>query len=81
MYLCLDCDKLFEEPRDYTETHGLDSPPYETWSGCPECAGAYVETFKCDECGEWITGEYIELASRAKICDTCYVIKDIIYDY
>lgn len=77
MYLCLDCDALFEEPREYVETHGLDTPPYETWSGCPECAGAYVETMECSECGEWIMGEYVELGGGMVICEKCYVIREI----
>ena len=76
MYLCLDCNKLFEEPRRYVETHGLDYPPYESWKGCPECGGAYVETFECAQCGRWITGDYIDVDGTL-ICDGCYHIKSI----
>lgn len=77
MHICLDCGILFENPKHHTETHGLDSPPYETWSGCPECGGAYVETTRCDECGEWITGEFVELNGGQRICEQCYVVKDV----
>lgn len=42
-YQCLDCGRKFSEPEKYQETHGLDSPPYEEWYGCPYCAGAYKE--------------------------------------
>lgn len=76
MFLCLDCGKLFEEPSYYAETHGLDTPPYETWNGCPKCSGAYVETFECSQCGEWITGDYIEVGGEL-ICEECYHIKSI----
>lgn len=76
MFLCLDCGKLFEEPRYYVETHGLDTPPYESWKGCPDCAGAYVETFECLQCGKWITGDYIEV-DGALICEECYQVKSI----
>lgn len=82
MYLCLDCDNIFEEPKFYIETHGLDSPPYETWWGCPKCAGAYTEAMHCDECGDWISGEYIELKNGFVICRKCYIIKSTSdYDY
>lgn len=77
MYLCLDCGKLFETPTHYTEAHGLDAPPYETWMGCPVCGGAYVETMRCEQCGEWITGEYIELNDGQCVCDECYIARDI----
>ena len=78
MYMCLDCYGLFEEPAEFTETHGLDSPPYETWHGCPGCAGGYVETVCCDECGEWIVGEYVKLKSTGMvICENCYDMKDV----
>ena len=35
MYRCVNCGNLFEEGEQavWEETHGLDSPPYETWSG------------------------------------------------
>ena len=77
MYLCLNCDNLFEDSRQYIDRHGLDSPPYEEYFGCPKCAGAYVETVRCDECDEWIIGEYIELKNGTVFCDQCYDIKDI----
>ena len=77
MYLCLNCETLFETPKHYIETHGFDSPPYEAWDGCPECGGGYVETMECSECGEWITGEYIKLNDGTVICDGCYEINNI----
>lgn len=77
MFLCLDCDALFEEPKEYIETHGLSSPPYESWSGCPNCGGAYVKTIPCECCGEWITGEYVKFNDYTVACEDCYSIKDI----
>ena len=77
MFLCLDCGALFEEPGMCIETHGLDCPPYETWNGCPNCSGAYVETSQCSQCGEWITGDYAELDDGTLICEECYQVKNI----
>ena len=54
MYICLDCNKLFDSPKRYVETHGLDTPPYETWTGCPSCGGSYVSATECDECGDYV---------------------------
>ena len=55
MYRCTECGNLFEEGEQATweETHGLDSPPYEKWSGCPVCKGDYEEVHQCKKCGEW----------------------------
>jgi DNA-directed RNA polymerase subunit RPC12/RpoP len=77
MYLCLDCDRTFEEPHYYEETHGLDSPPYETLSECPRCGGNFVETYLCDCCGKWITGEYVKLSNGTVACEQCYEVNDI----
>lgn len=43
LYRCLDCGYIFEEPVVWQESHGLDTPPYEEWSGCPRCRGGYEE--------------------------------------
>ena len=55
MYRCENCGNLFEEGKQavWEETHGLDSPPYEKWSGCPVCKGDYEEVYQCKECGDW----------------------------
>ena len=57
MYRCTECENLFEEGEQATweERHGLDSPPYEKWSGCPICKGDYEEVYRCEECGDWHT--------------------------
>ena len=57
MYKCTECGNLFEEGEQATweERHGLDSPPYETMSGCPICKGDYEEVYQCDSCGDWHT--------------------------
>ena len=55
MYRCCECGNLFEEGEQavWEETHGLDSPPYEKWSGCPVCKGDYEEVHQCKDCGGW----------------------------
>ena len=55
MYRCESCGNLFEEGEQavWEETHGLDSPPYETMSGCPICKGDYEEVYQCKKCGDW----------------------------
>ena len=77
MLVCLDCGQIFSEPKHYTETHGLEREPFESWFGCPECGGAYVETYECDECGHWITGDYIKLVSDERICEDCYTTYEL----
>ena len=55
MYKCCECGHLFEEGEQavWEERHGLDTPPYEKWSGCPICKGDYEEVHQCKECGDW----------------------------
>ena len=57
MYKCCDCGHLFEEGEQavWEERHGLDTPPYEQWSGCPICNAGYEEVHQCKECDEWHT--------------------------
>ena len=77
MYYCLECENLFEDPKKYVETHGLDTPPYEEWWGCPSCSGSYVVTEQCELCGNWITDKYVELANGYFVCNDCYQLRDI----
>ena len=57
MYKCENCGHLFEEGEQavWEERHGLDTPPYEKFSGCPICKSGYEEVHQCKECGEWYT--------------------------
>lgn len=74
MYVCLDCGHTFSDPEHYIDTHGLDSPPYESWNGCPYCGGAYRETYLCDCCGNWIdTDTYVEIGDE-RYCENCFTI-------
>lgn len=79
MFLCLECGAIFETPRLYREHQGeyFGYSAYEEYEACPCCAGAFVETYECDCCGKWITGEYVELADGSLYCEECYCIKDI----
>lgn len=69
MYKCENCGHLFEEGEQavWEERHGLDTPPYEKWSGCPLCKGDYEEVHQCKECGDW--HERDEL--MGEMCDKC----------
>lgn len=77
MYLCLDCGQLFEHPRRYAENYGVDDLPCEVIYGCPNCSGAYVETFKCDACFEYITYDYVHTADGRIYCENCYSINNV----
>ena len=59
MYRCESCGHLFEEGEQAVleEKHGLDTPPYEQWSGCPLCHDDYEEVHQCNECGDWHTDD------------------------
>lgn len=43
MFQCSECEREFEEPKKYVEKHGLDTPPYEEYFGCPYCGGYFEE--------------------------------------
>lgn len=77
MYVCLECGLTFDEPDYWEETHGLRSGPYEHWSGCPNCHGAYTETYKCACCNEWIDGTYIKTNDGNRICEHCCITYEI----
>lgn len=74
IYHCLDCDRFFETPRQFTERHGLEAPPYETWLGCPNCGGAYEEAKLCDCCGNWTGGKYYETENGCVYCEECVTV-------
>ena len=77
-YTCLECGVEFDEPRDYEERHGLDSPPYEKWAGCPACgSAAFVQSHVCDHCGELITNTIIKTADGNEYCENCVDILEL----
>jgi hypothetical protein len=77
MFVCLDCGRIFENPKHYRDSHGFDYGPYEQWDGCPSCGGAYAEAYECDECGRWITSEYIKTVSGQRICENCHRVVEL----
>lgn len=77
MYYCLNCGFLFIKPKHYIEKHGLETPPYEEWYGCPSCSGNFIEALKCDGCGNYITTEEFCVIGDDKFCEHCFQIKKI----
>lgn len=76
-FICLDCEHIFEEPERFTDTHGLDTPPYEEYDGCPECGGAYTRTYECSCCGKYITGNYVKVDDNERYCEECYRVHEL----
>lgn len=73
MYECRECRYQFEKPKKFIETHGLDTPPYEEWYGCPVCAGDYEEIQYCDVCGEPMIRGYSCEDDDRTVCYECAV--------
>lgn len=68
MYICMDCERLFDEPEIVEERHpyGMSSAA-EKWTVCPYCRSSNIEKAKmCKSCGEYT----VELT--AGLCDCCY---------
>ena len=76
-WICIECNEVFDEPKVYTDSHGLDNPPYEMYSACPYCGGSYVHAHVCYCCDKWIIGPYIMLGSGERVCENCYVTYDL----
>ena len=76
MFVCIECGAIFENPKEWQETHGLDSGPYEGFSSCPYCGGNYTEAFRCDTCGDWITDGYIKIGND-RYCQDCYEFREL----
>jgi hypothetical protein len=72
MFICLDCGATFEEPKHFVEKHGLDTPPYEHFSGCPVCGGAYDEAVECDRCGELVPADTVVKFEGGLLCEACW---------
>lgn len=76
-FVCVECGCVFQEPKHYIETHGLDTPPYEHFTVCPHCGGAFVEAHCCDCCGEFITADYVVVQDGKRYCEECYSVRNI----
>lgn len=78
-YKCLECGHIFEEGEqaELEEKYGLDTPPYEKWSGCPLCRGDYEEAVKCECCG----AEFLEEELTDGVCEDCLEQEKDTYRY
>ena len=78
-YKCLECGHIFEdgEQAEWEEKHGLDTPPYEKFSGCPLCGCAYEETVKCECCG----ADFLEEELTDGVCEDCLEQEKDAYRY
>lgn len=71
-YICLDCGALFDEPAHWEERHGLSTPPYEHFTGCPFCQGGYDEAIECKRCGATVPKSEAFTDSKGNyLCDSC----------
>lgn len=78
MMICVECERVFDQPKHIMERHGLDTPPYEEYDGCPYCFGTNIHPARqCDVCGKWLTGGYIKTFDRQRICDDCYTMRNV----
>lgn len=80
LFVCVECGYVFQYPERFVEKHGLDTPPYEQFTGCPKCGGAYVKSKPCDCCGEVITNDYVKTEDGCYYCDDCYTLRNVSED-
>lgn len=72
MFVCFDCDAIFEEPATRYENHGeyFGKPAREAYGACPCCGSTeYDAMVKCDRCGEWTATPHYE---NIVLCDICF---------
>ena len=68
MYICEECEAVFDEPKTVEEHHPYGSTTAtEYWAVCPHCeSSSYEEAKQCERCGELVA----ELHDG--LCDICY---------
>jgi hypothetical protein len=78
-YKCVSCGHIFEdcEQAEWEEKHGLDTPPYEKFVGCPLCGCTYEETVKCECCG----ADFLEEELTYRVCEDCLEQEKNTYRY
>lgn len=81
VFVCIECGRTFETPDYWTETHGLDTPPYEEFSACPYCGSDYTEAKRCDCCDEWISDDYIKTEDGKRYCNNCIAHMELGEEY
>ena len=80
MFICNECGFVFDEPKEFYETHGLSTPPYEKWLLCPNCDETdFSEAIECSRCGELMSEKFAKSDdSLQPLCDVCY--EDLNYE-
>lgn len=69
MYYCKECERVLDYLNTYQETHGLDTPPYETSTCCPYCGSIDIaEAALCDICEDVFDEEELKYG----VCPDCY---------
>lgn len=79
IYLCLNCYQLFEKLTKYKDEQleHFGTLCQQEFNCCPYCKDTgCVETKKCTDCDEYITGKYAE-GNNSLLCENCYTEKDI----
>lgn len=74
MFICLDCDRVFETPRTVREHDDPKSPFEQT---CPFCFGSIEEAARCELCEEFKPLSQLEKIQPAadmdalRVCEKC----------
>jgi rubrerythrin len=68
MFICNDCESVFETPKVIVERHPYgDGFAGEEWGACPHCRSTEIsEAKKCSHCGEWVAE-----TNSDGLCDIC----------
>jgi len=69
MYICRDCDYVFEKPARWKESIGeyWGTVVYESMVGCPRCLGEFDDADQCVGCGEYLVVGTLEDG----LCEEC----------
>lgn len=78
LYICTDCGTTFDEPKEITEKHGLETPPYEKLLVCPECLGSDYDTaVVCAGCNKEMSSVGCYYLNNKHYCNKCFLTLEI----
>jgi len=78
LYICTDCGATFDEPKEVTETHGLETPPYEKLLVCPECLSSDYDTaVMCGRCKTAVPSAGCYFVDNTHYCTKCFATLDL----